>query len=258
MRAFLHNLLRNPARPMAINELDQFCLGDSQVFWYEHVLGRKISDLSDHEIAELRPKVHVALTESHPDSVFAKTHNMLGESNGRPLVNLDVTVGAIYILRNPLDICLSLADHAGLGIDQAIDMLANPLAGSETDPINVYEVYGSWSMHVRSWTQESRPGLTWVRYEDLLAKPTKSFGRVADFLGLAPSRDRLRKAMKFSSFRVLRNQEAQTGFRERSQHSERFFRVGQAGQWRKALTSAQVDAVVAAHAEQMERFGYLP
>ncbi len=183
---------------------------------------------------------------------------MLGDSEGVPLINLDCTVGAIYILRNPLDVCLSLADHAGLAIDQAIELMANPLGGSDTDSINVYEVYGSWSIHVESWTQEARPSLIWVRYEDLLAKPAKSFGRVAKFLGLSPSRERLQKAMQFSSFRVLSNQESRTGFRERSQHSERFFRIGQAGQWRKILTPTQVDAVVAAHTEQMRRFDYLP
>ncbi len=96
MRAFLHNLLRNPARPMEINELDKFCLGDSQVYWFEHVSGRKISELSRQDIARLRPKVHAAFTEAHPDSVFAKTHNMLAESEGAPLINLDCTVGAIF------------------------------------------------------------------------------------------------------------------------------------------------------------------
>ena len=227
-------------------------------YWFERVSGRKISELSRQDIARLRPKVHAALTEAHPDSVFTKTHNMLGDSEGVPLINLECTVGAIYILRNPLDVCLSLADHAGIAIDQAIELMANPQGGSDTDPINVYEVYGSWSMHVRSWTQEARPGLIWVRYEDLLAKPAKSFGRVAKFLDLSPSRERLQKAMQFSSFRVLSNQESRTGFRERSQHAERFFRVGRAGQWRKILTPTQVDAVVAAHTEQMRRFDYLP
>lgn len=258
MRAFLHNLLRNPARPVDINTLDQFCLGDAQVYWYEHVSGKQIAELTRRDIARLRPEVHEAFTRAHPDSVFAKTHNMLGQSEGEPLVNLDCTAGAIYVVRNPLDVCLSLADHEGISIDPAIALMADPAGGSETDAINVYEVFGSWSMHVASWTQEERSGLIWVRYEDLLAKPAKHFARVADFLGLAPPRARLEKAVQFSSFDVLQSQEARAGFRERSQHSERFFRSGTAGQWRQALSAAQVDAVVSAHAEQMARFDYLP
>jgi hypothetical protein len=34
--------------------------------------------------------------------------------------------------------------------------------------------------------------------------------------------------------------------------------VGKAGQWRTALTPGQIDMIVEAHEEQMQRFGYLP
>ncbi len=257
MRAFLHNLLRNPERPANINELDQFCLGDSQAGWYEQVSGRDIKSLSIREIAELRPKVHEAFTRAHPDSVFAKTHNILGSFEGVPLVSMQYTVGAVYVVRNPLDVSISLADHYGISIDEAIEMLGNPDAGSAGDA-NVYEIYNTWSRHVESWTHQESDSLIWLRYEDMLAKPVKSFGQVARFLRIDPPRQRLDKAIKFSSFKVLRRQEEQSGFRERSSFSERFFRAGRAGQWRKALTPAQVDAVVAAHHAQMERFGYLP
>jgi len=259
LRAFLHNLLRDPDRPMPINELDKFCLGDSQASWYVHVSGgRSPAELSKPEVAQLRPQVHAAFTKAHPDSVFAKTHNLLGESFGVPLVSMQHTVGAIYVVRNPLDVVLSLADHFGIGIDEAIAFMANPEAGTENDAVNAYEHYGTWSQHVASWTREETPGLTWVRYEDMLDKPQKTFGEVARFLGLQPPRQRLAKAIKFSSFKVLRQQEDRSGFRERSAHSEHFFRVGRAGQWRRQLTAEQVDAVVATQREQMERFGYLP
>ena len=40
--------------------------------------------------------------------------------------------------------------------------------------------------------------------------------------------------------------------------AEAFFRSGIAGQWRKILSAAQVDAILGAHRETMERFDYLP
>ena len=259
LRAFLHNLLRNPEQPADINQLDQFCLGDSLSGWYEHVSGgRKVAEMSRAEIQALRPKVHEAFTRAHPDSVFAKTHNMLGEAEGVPLITMERTAGAIYVLRNPLDVCLSLADHFGLGLDGAAAMLNDPAAGSLTDERTVFEVYGTWAQHALSWTKEERPNLLWLRYEDMLEKPHQTFGRAARFLGLTPPRPRLEKAIRFSSFKVLANQEATRGFRERSVHSKRFFRVGQAGQWRKALSPEQVKAIVAVNREQMARFGYLP
>jgi hypothetical protein len=97
-----------------------------------------------------------------------------------------------------------------------------------------------------------------VRYEDMIDKPRATFKRVASFLNLSPSRQRLEKAIKFSSFKMLSRQEQKTGFRERSSHSEKFFRVGKAGQWRKILTTEQVDTVVSLQHQQMQAFDYLP
>jgi hypothetical protein len=64
--------------------------------------------------------------------------------------------------------------------------------------------------------------------------------------------------MKLSSFKVLREQEKRHGFIERTANAQWFFRAGKAGQWRKALTGPQIDALTATHQEQMVRFGYWP
>jgi hypothetical protein len=92
----------------------------------------------------------------------------------------------------------------------------------------------------------------------MLKKPVVAFSRAARFLGLNPPRDRLERAIERASFKSLRAQEDAKGFRERSFKAEKFFRVGKAGQWRTALSKPQIDQVVEAHKEQMERFGYWP
>ncbi|MDP6874906.1 MAG: sulfotransferase domain-containing protein [Alphaproteobacteria bacterium] len=259
LRAFLHNLLQDPAQPAEINKLDQFCLGDSQASWYAHVAnGRPPKDMPPEEVATLRPLVHQAFTKAHPDSVFAKTHNLLGEAYGVPLVTMEHTVAAIYVIRNPLDMVLSMADHFGLSLDGAIAMLADPSAGTPSTAKSAFEFYGTWSQHVASWTAQENAGLIHLRYEDMSAKPRQTFRHAAKFLGLDPTKARLDKAIRFSSFKVLRAQEAKTGFRERSSHSAAFFRSGKTGQWRGVLSLEQVDAVVSAHHVQMARFGYLP
>jgi hypothetical protein len=111
---------------------------------------------------------------------------------------------------------------------------------------------------VLSWTNQPGPWLHIIRYEDMLKKPVVAFSRVARFLGLNPPRDRLERAIERASFKSLRAQEDAKGFRERSFKAEKFFRVGKAGQWRTALSKAQIDRVAEAHKEQMERFGYWP
>ncbi len=258
LRAFLHNLLLNPSSPADINSLDRFCRGDSQNLYYLPYVNEPVAQLADAEVMKLRPKVHLGIAQSSQDAIFVKTHNALQSVLDTPLVTMECTAAAIYVVRNPLDICLSLADHAGTDIDGAIEMMANPAARTFTDEINVFEFYGTWSHHVDSWTGQPNPGLQVVRYEDMSDNPRATFKQIAQFLNLSPPRARLDKAIKFSSFKMLSRQEQQHGFRERSSHSDKFFRVGRAGQWKTTLTSAQIDAVVSVQHKEMEKFGYLP
>ena len=258
MRVFLHNLLRNPPAPVPIDEINRFTLGDAQISWYNKFTDKKANDLSLEELAVLRPKVHRAMMSAHPDSVFVKTHSYQGESCGVPIFTMECTAGAIYVLRNPLDVVLSFADHFGTPIDEAIKVLETEggLAGGRDK--SVIEIINSWSTNVKSWTQRPHAGLLVVRYEDMLDKSVKTFTKAAKFLGLNPPPERIKKAIRFSSFKELRKQEDASGFLERSAHSTKFFRSGKKNQWRKLLSDDQVRRVVDYHREQMAKFGYLP
>jgi hypothetical protein len=66
----------------------------------------------------------------------------------------------------------------------------------------------------------------------------------------------LEKAIKLSSFKVLREQERRNGFIERPATATTFFREGKSGQWQSVLTPDQVQRLLADHGEQMKRFGY--
>ncbi|MFN4353928.1 sulfotransferase domain-containing protein [Parvibaculum sp.] len=258
MRSFLHNLFRNSQKPVSVNEIDDFCLGGSTSFWYRKYTATPPEQLSEEEVARYRMQVQRDFTTVFPDSVFVKTHDYLGEYAGVPLQNMEVTAGAIYIVRNPLDVVISMAPHFGITLEEAITSLANEDAGTSQNDTHVPEHYGSWSTHVRTWTRRPSPGLLVMRYEDMLDKPKKSFKTVTNFLGLKPSPERLDRAIRFSSFKVLKAQEEKEGFKERPQTSKSFFREGKRDQWREKLTPDQVRQIIAVHHEQMARFGYIP
>ncbi|MEX1205287.1 MAG: sulfotransferase domain-containing protein [Dongiaceae bacterium] len=258
LRAFLHNLLRNPKEAYDINKLTDFTLGDSQAHWYQRFDPRPATEYSKEDLARLRPRVHELFTRTSPDSVFVKTHQALVEWGGAPMITMECTAGAFYVVRNPLDVVISHSHHYGYSIDETIAIMAARGSQTRAAQTHVPELHGSWTENVASWTARPHPGLHVVRYEDMQDRPYATFKGVVDFLRLPAPRARIERAIRRSSFKVLQEQERRQGFREKSGSADLFFRAGTAGQWRRVLTAAQVEAVVAAHREQMARFGYWP
>jgi hypothetical protein len=257
LRAFLHNLLRNPDQPFDINNLRAFCVVDSVAELYAQVDPRPATALGPEGVARLRPSVHRFITTASADNVFVKTHNAMLDDFGVPTVTAEVTQGMIYVVRNPLDVAVSFAHHLGASLDDTIALMNRPGARTPITAEWVGELMGSWSENVASWTAEPGPALHVVRYEDMHARPITTFGDVARFLGLDPPRERIEKAIRLSSFRVLREQEQRHGFIEKSVAADRFFREGKTGAWRQALSAAQVAALSEANRTQMARFGYV-
>ncbi len=259
MRAFLHNLFRDPKQAMNINQMTgSLSQGESSSGWYRLIDSRPPEEWTHDDIARMRPRAHEMIAQSQTGSVFCKTHCALLSVRGFPTVNMQVSAGAIYIIRNPLDVVISFADFQGVDIDMATKMMATENFETPVGGSNVTEALGSWSQHVASWTGSEGQMLKTVRYEDLKSSPVKTFGAVTKFLQLDVPRGRLERAIKNSSFKVLKAQEDKFGFVERSPNQERFFRSGKSGAWRDTLTDDQIAAIVDTHREQMERFGYVP
>ena len=258
VRAFLANFLRNPRQPIPINDLPNYAFGDGFLIHFQAYCGRPPGEMSEQELFALRPKIHAWFADSSPDSVFVKTHNARVKVDGQPLITPDVTAGAVYVVRNPLDLAVSFAHHHRISIQQAVDLLcdeSNIIPASEKQ---LEEYLLSWSSHVRSWLAAPGIKVHCIRFEDMLAAPVETFGRLLDFLGLPKPPDRLEKAINFSSFDELARQETQERFVEsRPDGKSRFFREGKAGIWRQALTGDQVRRLIEAHGEVMRELGYL-
>jgi hypothetical protein len=215
-------------------------------------------ELTKEEVAALRPKAHAAMTAAFPDTVLVKTHNALVGDRGTPMITLEHTAGAIYVIRNPLDVAASYSHHYGVSLEEAVAAINRPGNQSIGNQENfVYELHGSWSEHVKSWTAMPNPALHVVRYEDMANEPLRAFAGVAGFLGLRVAPERIAHAIERSSFAVLREQELRKGFRERSRKSDRFFHSGQMGRGAQVLAPSLVESLCAVHHEQMARYEYV-
>lgn len=266
-RAFLSSLfkvMRDPAaQDIDINRIEEGSVVENAAALFPRFLGKPVPLASPSEIAAARPHVQAALVQSAGRTIYVKTHNANALDHGAPLINMGVSLGAIYIVRNPLDVAISYAHFANVPLDRIIDRMATSGWGiarsAEKGIERVRVVFGSWSENVRSWTEPPHPAVLVVRYEDMLAKPFRSFALMAKHIRTKPSSEQLRRAIAMSGFDRLRAQEDSRGFEENSDKStDSFFREGRAGQWRERLSQEQIARIVAAHRPVMERFGYLP
>lgn len=257
MRAFLANYVFDQPEPVPVNQLHKLGIGDAIASAYTKVLGSGFDPTNPADSARVREPFFKALVANGADINLVKTHNQNNVAFGCNLIPAHYTRGAIYIIRDPRDMVISYASHLGMGVDRAIEGMNTVDNATAADEKNVHQFLGRWSDHVTSWTRSKKFAVTVIRYEDMLERPEKTFGTVIRRVGMPVEKDRLAKAIEFSSFDKLRGQEEETGFVENSEKQERFFRKGTSGQWREELTPDQVARIEADHGRVMRKYGYL-
>lgn len=261
LRAFLANLIANRTEPLRPDEIRDFTDSEARADRFSELAGRPNTDLTIDEISVLRPEVHALIAQRAQGTRLVMTHNFCGSFEGNPTFNWQVTAGAIYVVRNPLDVAVSMTHHFGLTLDEAIDRLGDDRVASVNDEVAVSHMIGSWSAHVKGWAamaDRAEGKVIVLRYEDLLEKPAKHFAKAAKLIGLGQEKARIERAVKHTAFQTMSALERKHGFVEAVDEKTRFFFKGRANQWREALTRDQVQRIIADHREQMARFKYIP
>jgi aryl sulfotransferase len=263
MRVLLNGLMVDSSRASSldINALDLTDHAGSR-WLVEAVSACPSSELSPEEVEQLRPEGFRALCSRKAGPIVVKVHDayrLLAPS--RHLFPADISLGAIYIVRNPFDVAVSLAAHLGIDIDDVIALMGKNFTladyPSSVAP-QVRQHLGSWSAHVDSWILQDAIPLEVVRYEDLVARTSAVLERAARAAGLSATRLELVQAVEAASFSRLQAMEVKAGFREKSnRHDGLFFRSGRVGDWRAVLSQEQVDRLVKGHERIMNKFGYL-
>jgi hypothetical protein len=229
----------------------------------DHALGIPTSDLTPAEVAILRPRVDELLAAASKDTLVRKTHDGLYPGpEGEPVISVEATRAAVYMIRDPRDVAVSLAHHDGRDLEWVVDHLDDPSATRTGTPgaleYQVAQRTGTWSDHVRSWVDDAPFPVHVLRYEDCLDDPVRTFRSALRFAGLGPVDDAgVSLAVEHASFDLLQAEESRVGFAERPRRSTRFFRHGRAGAWREEMTTEAAARIEQAHGEVMRRFGYL-
>ena len=245
---------------MDINNLNLVSHAAARIY-FDRMLDIDSAYLTFDEITSARPELfELEAREAHAP-LFRKVHDAwITTRTGEPLFPPKLTLGAIYIVRDPRDVAVSNAHHESKPVDWVIERMSNPLDMMEMSAqrvsVKLPQKVDSWSAHVESWLSAPiRHHL--LKYEEMLADPLVSFGAAARFLGFDTAPEKIASAVDAVRFDRLRSAEDKDGFRERQPGMDRFFRRGVAGGWRDSLTLAQVKRIEADHGLMMRKLGYL-
>lgn len=256
MRAFLTSLVAGTEVLGGINRLAELVPDENLGRFYQPFLGKPVAEATLAELAAVRPQVQQGVANASDGFTFLKTHAVLSRHQGTPTISAAATAGAIYIVRNPLDVVVSYARFRNWSIDDAIRVLNTRGRVLPRAPEHSYVPCGSWAENVGSWTRQRHDRLLVLRYEDMLGDPLASFGAVVRLLRMDVAEAQVADAVARTSFDRLQRQERQFGFVERPQGTEAFFRQGSEGQWRGELSEEQVKAVALPNRALMTEMGY--
>jgi aryl sulfotransferase len=258
LRAFIATLVSG--EPADINKLTFLGGIASSRSTFDDALGIAAADLTLQQQANLRPRAYEIWAAEAEQPLYCKAHDCYDLTPaGEPLFPAKATRGAVYALRDPRAVAVSLAHHTGQTIDAEIARMADANATFSNSQNRLerqlQQRLQTWSNHVQSWLDAPFP-VHVVRYEDMHADPAATFAALARFLDLPHGPERIACAVAAASFMRLQEQERATGFVERPRHAAAFFRDGRVDGWRDALTPAQVARIEQAHGPMMLRLGY--
>lgn len=197
-------------------QVNQFSRSDSLLALFADLAGKPSAELTDEDIDAYRLAVQQRLAANIGQRVV-KTHNARVKPNGQRQVYSRFTKAGVYIVRNPLDVVDSLADHINYSIDDAIALMNQPDHRLGRTDKHAAQMVGTWSHHVWSWTKNDNEfPLLVLRYEDLKQNPYEHFGRMIRFLGWDYDESCVRRAVDATVFASLQQAEQSSGFAEAS------------------------------------------
>ena len=261
-RAFLTHLLQGDDKNIDINNLIGGPIASARNL-VEDYIGMESTDFTINELEELRPESFRYFAEKvKKDEWFIKTHDAYTFlPSGHPLIPEDISLGALYLVRNPLDVSVSFAYHNGISIEKMIPLMAkSSYAFCDTSKgvrNQLQQRLLTWGEHYESWTNQSEIPVLVVRYEDMKAEPLTTFKKIVAFFKLNKSEEQIQNALDACAFDKLKKAEEKDGFKEKNKKSERFFRKGKTGSWKEELNKEQINTLLKDHKAVMLKLNYI-
>tara|TARA_A100001388_G_scaffold272548_1_gene253024 strand:+ start:707 stop:1549 length:843 start_codon:yes stop_codon:yes gene_type:complete len=209
------------------------------------------------------------LNLKHKSKKFFKTHSAFfdNQSNNSIFSNLENSLGAIYIVRDPRNVVTSYAHHYSITVDEAFNQISDKELFLKKTNLHPDVFISSWSLNYLSWKKANIP-LLLIKYEDLIKNTKEKLIEVFNFfqsLGMNKSLyddKKLDKVIKSTQFNNMKKLEKEIGFEEsvidkKSSKKIPFFNLGPSNNWKNILDPNLANKIEKAFSTEMEELGYL-
>ena len=206
---------------------------------------------------------------------FIKTHSGLRSINGYPFTDINNSLGAIYIVRDPRSVAKSYANHNQMSLERASDRMLEDKAtlGGLKNPINeadkILTHMGSWSSNYESWKVFKKYNrYLLIKYEDMIKDKEKTFITILKFihelldLKFSIHDNKLKNILKTTSFEYMQKAEKNFGFEEsvktkKDSEKNTFFKYGPNINTPETLPAEIKKKLEVSLKKEMEELGYL-
>ena len=205
---------------------------------------------------------------------FLKTHSYLFNINNNPFTDLNNTLGAVYIVRDPRNVVTSYAHHNSISIKETADRMINSIHyGGNLESEHVSDrtkVYlGSWRSNYNSWKSFKSPGkYLLIKYEDLVNKKEEKLLEILKFIhklkniNFSVDKKKLKNVIESTEFENMKNLEKKEGFIEskidpKTGQKIPFFNLGPKNNWKNILEDEVREKIENSFKEEMKELGYL-
>ena len=233
---------------------------------YNFVKDISLTDFENISIPEINYKYRIEaqknLKLTSGNFTFFKNHSSNLKYHNYDFTDEITTLGSIYVIRDPRDVAVSFANHAGVSYDKIIERMTNINEITSSD--NIMSLQSSWDNHVNSWTKFKTHSLL-LKYEDMIENNHKVLEKMIKFFSTnlkIPLDHKIKiinSVVKSTSFAKLKDMETKEGFEESMKQKDKpfFFRKGETNQWKNILSLGQVKKIEQSFNKTMIQFGYL-
>ena len=222
---------------------------------------------NDYDVIKNYINVQKKFIQDKKRITFLKTHSSFFKANNHRFTNLQNSLGAVYVVRDPRKVVVSYANNFRMDIDQATNALLNDVGIYERNT-RLKTFCGKWNFNYSSWKKFNAQKLFLIKYEDLIKDKENILKEILLFLNkliqnkFEINQEKIKNIISSTSFDKMKELEKKKIFPEASIDKKTgkaipFFYLGDQKKSEKLLDVKNKIKIENAFRTEMEELGYL-